>query len=144
MSTKKLHYRIHDAKSAFSVGRTIASLEVTKPMIVTVEHETRNLADNAVQWPILNAFSDQLLWQVNGEMVKMSPEEWKDVLTAAYRQETVRLAMGLNGGIVMLGQRTSKFKHEEWPDWMAFLESVADDRGIKIPVSKKRAKELGF
>ena len=83
-------------------------------MVVTVEKETRTLEQNRAQWPILQAFSDQLLWPVNGQMVKMEPEDWKDVLTAAFRQEVPRVAMGLAGGVVMLGQRTSKFKRDEF------------------------------
>ncbi len=138
---KKITYRITDKDSAVRVGRLIASIDIVKPMVVTVERETRTLANNAAQWPILNAFADQLQWPINGYMVYMTSEEWKDVLSSAFKQETVRLAMGLDGGVVMLGARTSKFKREDWPDWMAFLESVAADRGVKIPVSKRYALE---
>ena len=99
----------------------------------------RTAAHNAVQWPILNAFADQLLWPVNGQMVKLTGEEWKDILTAAYRQEVPRVAMGLNGGVVMLGYRTRDFKRSEWGEWMEFLQSVAAERGVKIPVSKREA-----
>ncbi len=143
-SMKKITHRITDKDSAYRIGKLIASIEVNKPLMVTVEKENRTLANNAAQWPILGAFADQLQWPVNGKMVYMSAEDWKDLLTAAYRNETVRLAMGLDGGVVMLGQRTSKFKREDWPDWMAFLESVAADRGVKIPISKRQALELGF
>lgn len=111
-------------------------LEAGHKVEVTADYETRTNEQNKAQWPILQAFSDQLVWPVNGQMVKMTPEEWKDVLTAAFRQEVTRLAMGLNGGVVMLGQRTSKFKRNEWPQWMAFLESTAVDRGVKLPAPK--------
>ncbi len=91
----------------------------------------RSTMQNSMQWPILQCFSDQLLWPVNGEMVKMEPEEWKDVLTAAFRQETVRLAQGLNGGVVMLGARTSKFSKAEFSEWIEFLLATAALKGIK-------------
>lgn len=100
--------------------------------IVTVDEPTRNLEQNAAQWPILQAFSEQLKWPVNGAMVDMSPEEWKDVLTAAFKKETVRLAMGLDGGIVMIGQRTSKFKKAEFSEWLDFLKATAAQRGVDI------------
>jgi hypothetical protein len=93
---------------------------------------TRNLEQNAAQWPILEAFSKQLQWPVNGHMVTMTPEEWKDLLTAAFRQETVRLAMGLNGGVVMLGQRTSKFSKAAFSDWLEFLNATAAMRGVNL------------
>lgn len=97
---------------------------------VTIKEPTRTLDQNAVQWPILQAFSEQIQWPVNGQMVFMSADDWKDVLTAAYRNETCRLAHGLNGGVVMLGQRTSKFTKSEFSEWIEFLYSVAADRGV--------------
>ena len=65
-------------------------------------------------------------------MVKMEPEEWKDVLSAAFRRETVRVAMGLDGGMVMLGQRTSKFSKREFRDWLEFLHATAAARGVNF------------
>jgi len=99
---------------------------------VTIGEPTRNLEQNSAQWPILEAFSKQLQWPVNGNMVYMSAEEWKDVLTAAFRNETARLAMGLDGGVVMLGMRTSKMTKREFSEWLEFLHAVAAQRGVDI------------
>lgn len=99
---------------------------------VTVEPPKRSLDQNAAQWPILEAFSEQLLWPVNGSMVTMAKEEWKDVLTAGFRQEQVRLAMGLHGGVVMLGGRTSKFTKAEFSEWLEFLHAEAAHRGVNL------------
>ena len=101
-------------------------------MVVTVSEPTRSSDANSAMWPILQAFSYQLQWPVNGAMVTMQPEEWKDVLTAAFRRETVRVAQGLDGGMVMLGQRTSKFSKREFSDWLEFLNATAAIRGIEI------------
>lgn len=100
--------------------------------VVTVAEPGRSLDQNAAQWPILQAFSDQLEWPVNGAMTRLEPEEWKDILTAAFRNETARVAVGLNGGMVLLGQRTSKFKRREFSEWLDFLHSVAADRGVEL------------
>jgi len=99
---------------------------------VTVQEPTRNLEQNAAMWPILQAFSDQLQWPVNGSMVSMTPDEWKDVLSAAFRRETVRVAMGLDGGMVMLGSRTSKFSVREMSDFLEFLHATAAARGVDL------------
>lgn len=99
---------------------------------VSVQEPTRNLDQNAAMWPILQAFSDQLQWPVNGAMVTMSPDEWKDVLSAAFRKETVRVAMGLEGGMVMLGGRTSKFSVREMSDFLEFLNATATARGVVL------------
>ena len=101
--------------------------------ILTLKPETRSQAQNRLMWPILTEFSRQLEWPVDGRMTKMEPDEWKDVLTAAFRGESVRLAMGLNGGVVLLGQRTSKFTKAQFSEWIEFLYSVAADRDVTLP-----------
>lgn len=99
---------------------------------ITVQPRGRNLDQNAAQWPILQAFADQLVWPVNGSMVKLTADEWKDILTAAFRQESPRVAAGINGGMVMLAQRTSKFSKQEFSAWLDFLNATAVDRGVVV------------
>lgn len=111
--------------------------------VVTVQEPKRSLEQNAAQWPMLEAFSQQLQWPVNGQMVRMTAEEWKDVLTSAFRQEQPRLAMGINGGVVMLGQRTSKFGKREFSEWIEFLHSVAADRGVDLNYEPNDLPERG-
>jgi hypothetical protein len=108
---------------------------------VTVGPPTRNLEQNAAQWPILGAFSRQLQWPVNGQMVYMTDEEWKDVLTAAFKRETVRLAMAFDGpGVVMLGQRTSKFLKPKFSEWLEFLHAAAALKGVVVyPENERQA-----
>lgn len=100
--------------------------------VCTLEEKNRTLEQNAAQWPILAAFSKQRQWSVNGSMVWMSDEEWKDVLTAAFKEETIRLAAGLRGGVVMLGKRTSKFGKREFSEWLEFLYAAADELEVDI------------
>lgn len=100
--------------------------------VVTICEPTRTLEQNAAQWPILEAFSEQLQWPVNGRMTQMTADEWKDVLTAAFRKEQARLAMGLDGGVVMLGSRTSKFVKTEFSEWLDFLNATAAERGVNL------------
>jgi len=117
--------------------RALAAVTTAPDGFVTVVCEpTRNLDQNAAQWPILQAFSDQLVWPVNGRMETLTPEEWKDLLTAAFKRETVRVAMGLDGGMVMLGARTSKFGKKEFSDWLEFLHATAADRGVDLEMDR--------
>lgn len=99
---------------------------------VTVSEPTRTLDQNAAMWPILQAFADQLQWPVNGQMVWMTPDEWKDVLTAAFERENVRLAMGLDGGVVMLGLRTSQFGVKKMSEFIEFLHATASARDVDL------------
>ena len=100
--------------------------------VVSVGEPTRNLLQNAAQWPILEAFSRQLEWPINGVMSKLEAEEWKEILSAAFFKENVRLAPGLDGGMVMLGKRTSKFSKREFSEWLEFLNATAAIRGVEI------------
>ena len=100
---------------------------------VTIDEPKRSLDQNAALWPILTEFSQQLEWPVNGRMCKIEPGEWKDILSAAYKRESQRVAMGLDGGMVMLGMRTSKMKKREFSEFLEFVLSVAADRGVAIP-----------
>jgi hypothetical protein len=99
---------------------------------VTVSEPTRSLDQNAAQWPLLQAFADQLEWPVNGAFCKLSAAEWKDLLSAAFRRESARLAMGLDGGVVMLGMKTREMSKREFGEWLEFLHSVAADRGVSV------------
>ena len=103
-------------------------------LVLTITPETRTQAQNRLMWPLLTCFSKQLQWPINGQMVYMSPDDWKDVLTAAFKGESVRIAMGLDGGVVMLGQRTSKFTKSQFSDWIEFLYATAAARGVQLPV----------
>ena len=106
--------------------------EAPAGMIVQIKEPTRNLEQNAALWVLLQAFSEQLLWPVNGHMTKLTAEEFKDILSAAFKSETVRLAQGLNGGVVMLGARTSKMSKREFSEFLEFVHMVAAERGVEV------------
>jgi len=120
---------------AHAQARTLAQQAVKdapEGYAVTISQPTRNLDQNSAQWPLLQAFADQLQWPINGRMEWLTPDEWKDVLTCAFKRETVRVAMGLDGGMVMLGSRTSKFSKAQFSEWLEFLHATAADREIDL------------
>lgn len=100
--------------------------------IVTVSEPARNLEQNAMLWPLLQCFSDQLEWPVNGRMTKLDPESWKDILTCAFEGEQSRVAPGLNGGMVLLGQRTSQFSKQKFSEFIEFVLATAADRNVEV------------
>jgi hypothetical protein len=106
---------------------------------VSVAEPTRSLSQNSAQWPILEAFAQQLEWPVNGRMTKLDADDWKAILTAAYRRELARVAPGLDGGMVLLGARTSKFSKQEFSGWLEFLHAVAADRGVTVYADERIA-----
>lgn len=110
-----------------------AVLEANEGFAVRITPPTRNLEQNSAQWPILEALSQQVQWPVNGVMTTLTDEEWKDVLTAAFEQDTKpRLAAGLDGGVVMLGRRTKEFSKAKFSEWLDFLNAVAATKGVNL------------
>ena len=43
------------------------------------------------------------------------------------------------GGVVLLGQRTSKFTKAQFSDWVEFLYATAALRGVKLPAWQAEA-----
>lgn len=97
---------------------------------VKIAEPGRTLEQNALLWPLLGCFSKQLKWPINGVLSWMDEDGWKDVLSAAFEQETVRLAEGINGGTVMLGRRTSQFGKKRFSEFIEFIYAVGSARGV--------------
>ncbi len=121
-------YLVHDPARAHAK----AAIDGAPAGAVVTIGTNRTTEQNAAQWPILQAFADQLPWVVNGQAVYMSADEWKDVLTAAFNREQLRVAQGWDGGLVMLGLRTRRFSKQRFSEWIDFLHAAAAERGIAI------------
>lgn len=91
----------------------------------------RNLSQNALMWCLLQELADGLPWVVNGQEVMMFKEEWKTVLTAGLTKE-IRLAEGINGGLVMLGRSTSNMTVKEMSDLIEFIHYFAASKNFKF------------
>ena len=137
--SESLEIKLHNRQQAWEAVKTRVfpflkqAMQAGRIWILTIMLETRTQAQNRLMWPILTEFSNQLEWPVDGRMTKMEPDEWKDVLSAGFYKETVRLAMGLSGGVVVLGRRTSKYNKDQFSDWIEFLYATAADRGVQLP-----------
>jgi hypothetical protein len=127
----KAHYQLSTESARQLCVRDILRCPIDGT-VVRLTDPTRSLDQNALMWPLLECFSEQLQWPVNGVLVKLEPDDWKVILTAAFRQETVRVAQGLDGGMVMLGCRTSKFSKKQFSDFIDFLCATAHDRNVQL------------
>jgi len=97
---------------------------------VEIKPRTRSLAQNDMLWSILTDISRQVEFVVNGGLVSVAPEEVKDILTAGLRRET-RMAMGIDGGMVLLGQSTSKMTVREMKDLIDLAYAFGNERGVE-------------
>jgi hypothetical protein len=85
----------------------------------------------------LQAWAQQKQWPINGTLCWLTAEEFKDILTAAFEGETSpRISPGLEGGMVMLGRRTSRYGKKRFSEWLDWLNAASHHAGIKIPAPK--------
>lgn len=98
-------------------------------MFTPPQEPTRNLEQNARLWAMLGDIAAQVHWSVNGRLEKLTPEEWKDILTASLYQEQ-RMAQGVRGGYVMLGRRTSKMTVRQMSELIEFLFAFGAEQGV--------------
>lgn len=104
-------------------------------MAVTIQPPNRTLEQNAVQWPILHDIARDFKWLVNGKYKHMSPEEWKNLLTAAFRKENALVAQSWDGeGICLIGHKTREFGKKEFSEWLEFLQAAHEQLKIMQPL----------
>lgn len=100
-------------------------------VFVTLSRESlqdlRTKKQNALMWPLLNDFASQV---VNHDGMKYTPDDWKDILTAAFEKQ-VRFVPNLYGdGVVALGAKTSKYGKKKMSEFIEFIYAEGSDRGV--------------
>src|SRR5690606_6730558 len=97
---------------------------------VEIRPKTRTLAQNDLLWSVLTDISKQVEFMVNGALIKVSPEEVKDILTAGLTRE-MRMAQGIDGGMVILGQRTSKMTIRQLSELVELAHAFGSQKGVQ-------------
>lgn len=106
--------------------------------VVKVEEPLRTLDQNSKMWPMLTDISRQVQWPVDGELQLISEEDWKDIFTAALRKHQ-RMAKGIDGGVVMLGGRTSRMRKREFIDLIDIMYAFGNEKGVEWSEPEQRA-----
>lgn len=101
-----------------------ASLMAGRRLVIEVRPETRSLAQNARLWAMLTDISEQVDWYGN----RLTPEEWKDVMTAALKKQ--KAVPGIDGGFVVVGARTSGMTKAEMSDLQELMSAFGAERGV--------------
>lgn len=94
---------------------------------VKIGPRKRTLDQNAALWAALTDISNQVEWY--GQ--KLSPEDWKHILTAGLKREQ-RMAPGINGGWVILGQSTSQMNKQEFSDLLELAFAFGAEKGVQF------------
>ena len=118
----------HDVDVVISrVRQIIAKTIVAGAVAITLGRPTRSKEQNRLMWPLLTDFSKQ----VTHCGLMYAPEDWKDILTAAFEKQA-RLAPSLDGtGVVFLGFRTSKYSKKKFSQFIEFMYAEGSERSIR-------------
>lgn len=100
-------------------------------VVITVAEPTRSLEANAAMWAMLADLARQVEWPVDGKLQRLSPEDWKHILTAGLKREQ-RVAQGVAGGFVMLGQRTSRMTQREMGELLDLIAAFGAEHNVRF------------
>lgn len=119
-------------KMEFVWKKACEYLQHDKPVLVTVDEfkSRRSLDQNRFLWACLSDISEQVDWPVDGKLQKLTPDDWKDILSAGLHKSQ-RVAQGVDGGFVVLGQRTSKMKVGEMVELIEFIQWFGAEKGVQ-------------
>ena len=91
---------------------------------------TRSVKANAAMWAALTDISRQVDWHGN----KLTPEEWKEVISAGLKQQ--RAVPGIEGGFVVLGVRTSRMSIKEMGAMIELCFAFGAQQGVRFSAPK--------
>lgn len=113
-----LHSSAHRNKAIDAVR------EAGDDYVVTISEPRRSLVQNALMWVLLQELADQVEW--HGQ--KLTAENWKDMCTAALKQQEV--VPGIEKGFVVLGTSTRRMTKQEMSDLIEFIYAFGAAHGV--------------
>lgn len=102
---------------------------------IEVKEKTRSTEQNARMWAMLTDVSRQVEWYGK----KLTPEEWKDVFSAAHKKHKV--VPGIDGGFVVVGASTSKMSIREMCELMELIEAFGAQQGVRFTAPEYEVAE---
>jgi hypothetical protein len=102
------------------------ALQADRKWVLSVRQATRSTEQNRRLWAMLNEISQQVEWYGH----RLTPEEWKDVFSAAMKR--TKVVPGLDGGFVVCGQSTSKMTKAEMSEMQTLMEAFGAEKGVRF------------
>jgi hypothetical protein len=109
---------------AWMQQKVLTGLQTGKPVAVRLGRERRNLEMNAKLWAMLSDVSQQVKWFNQA----LTPEDWKHVFSASVLNQ--RTVPGIDGGIVVLGQSTSRMTKKQFGELIEFIYSWGAENNV--------------
>ncbi len=131
---------LHNAQQAY--GEFMRLWQYAKPLLLAeqrlvleVKEATRSLEQNAALWAALDEIATQVEWY--GQ--KLSADDWKHILSASLRKQ--RVAPGLDGGFVVLGQKTSRMTKAEFSELLELAFAFGAQHNVRFSAPEHRETE---
>lgn len=107
--------------------------EYAKPLLLEghkltleVKQATRSTEQNALLWVTLGEIASQVTWYGH----KFDAEDWKHILSAGLKKQ--RVAPGIDGGFVVLGQKTSRMTKAEFSELLEFAFAFGAQQNVRF------------
>ena len=122
---------LHSPKQALDVlkgiyDKAVPYLTDGNKLKLTVEADKRSNAQNDLMWGLLTDLSNQVTWHG----VKLSPTDWKHMVTASLKKQ--RIFPGIDGNMVVLGSSTSKMTKQEMTDVIEATVAFGLEQGVEF------------
>lgn len=117
------------------------------PRSVVIQEPKRSLEQNALLWAVLHDLTEQVGWRkerIRGNELlragayvafadepaarKLSPEIFKDLLTAALKSP--QMYRGIDGGLVAIGLSTSRMSKRQMSELIELAFAFGADKGV--------------
>jgi len=85
----------------------------------------RSNDQNRLLWAVLTDISNQVVW--HGQT--LTPEDWKNILSAAWKGQKV--LPGIDGSLVVFGQSTSKLNKSDFSDLIEVIYAFGAEQGVR-------------
>jgi hypothetical protein len=95
------------------------------PVVITLGRVNRSSDQNKLLWALLGDVSVQVDWYGR----KLEKEDWKEVFSAAWKQQDV--VPGINGGFVVMGVRTSKMTKLEFSELIEIIYAFGAEHSVR-------------
>lgn len=123
--TDRRTFRLISPSVRAAACRAIA--EAPEGYLCEIKEPTRSRLQNAKMWAMLGDLAKQIDWYG----LKLSSDDWKDVLSASLRKE-LRTVPNVDGtGLVILGMRTSQMSVGQMNELIAFMDAFGSQRGVQ-------------
>jgi len=105
-----------------------------EPIQVVIKKMSKRSAEaNSLMWVRLNELAEQTDWHG----IKMSADEFKDLLSAGLAKSKVVPNIEGNG-FVIVGQRTRKFTVKQMNEMIVLIEAFGSERGVRFSADPRQ------